>query len=110
MFAAMLLSATVGTAHAQYSTYFYYRNPRTGQTYTIGGTYGSGWLQASYAKPFAPSEFVFVERCDACEKFATDLAAAQSFGGEVRLIPDPETPGYYRVAAHYQHLLAPSEN
>ncbi len=40
--AAMLVLATVATAQ-QYSSYFYYRNPRTGQTYSIGGTYGNGY-------------------------------------------------------------------
>lgn len=41
--AAVLLLAMVTTANAQYSNYVYYRNPRTGQAYSIGGTYRNGY-------------------------------------------------------------------
>ena len=43
IFAAVLLLATAGSAHAQFSNYVYYRNPRTGQAYSVGGTYGNGY-------------------------------------------------------------------
>jgi len=43
IFAAVLLSVTAGSAHAQFSNYVYYRNPRTGQAYSVGGTYGNGY-------------------------------------------------------------------
>ena len=41
--AAGLVSLVPGRADAQMGNYFYYRNPRTGQTYTVGGVYGNGF-------------------------------------------------------------------
>lgn len=41
--AMVLLLSTVGSAQAQYSNYVYYRNPRTGQAYAVGGSYRNGY-------------------------------------------------------------------
>ena len=53
--AALLVLGTVGTAHAQYGNFIYYRNPRTGQSYSVGGVYRNGYRSYSggfsYATP-----------------------------------------------------------
>ena len=51
--AAVLLLATAAPALAQYGNYVYYRNPRTGQAYSVGGTYGNGYR--SYQGSFSYS-------------------------------------------------------
>lgn len=43
--------------------------------------HGSGWLEGDLDGMEAPEGLVFIQRCRACNLYATDAAAAEAWGG-----------------------------